>query len=121
MGVEALHSRFLAGLRDRDGAPPPDAGVLRLLEKTPRNSLRVGFLDAVFPDALFVYLHREPGPTIASMMGVRARDLRCMESPGCRGEGGWSPHCKSLASEMVAAGSRTETRDVQNGTVCVSL
>ena len=31
-----------------------------MLEKTPKNSLRVPFLNAVFPQALFVYLYREP-------------------------------------------------------------
>lgn len=67
--VRALHERFAARLRDRDGAPPPpDLAALRLLEKTPKNALRVGFLDAAFGDALFVYLHREPREILASLI-----------------------------------------------------
>ncbi len=40
----------------------------RLLEKTPKNALRVSLLDAMFPDALFVYLYRNPRENISSMM-----------------------------------------------------
>lgn len=65
----ALRENLLARLRDRDGrAPEPDATALRLLEKTPKNSLRVPFLDAAFPDATFVYLYREPRQALASML-----------------------------------------------------
>ncbi|HEY1991673.1 MAG TPA: aspartyl/asparaginyl beta-hydroxylase domain-containing protein, partial [Gammaproteobacteria bacterium] len=41
---------------------------LRLLEKTPKNALRIPFLDALFPDALFLFLHRAPGPNLGSML-----------------------------------------------------
>jgi hypothetical protein len=61
-----LHRRFLHQLRDRDGRRA--AGTVRMLEKTPRNALRVPFLDAVFPDAFFIYLHRDPYSTISSML-----------------------------------------------------
>jgi hypothetical protein len=64
-----LRARFLALLRDRNGRPlPSDAGPVRLLEKTPKNALRVPFLDAVFPDALFIYLYREPHENISSIL-----------------------------------------------------
>jgi hypothetical protein len=65
--VEALRARFRAVLRDRNGAP---VSVLpaRLLEKTPKNALRVPFLAAAFPEARFVYLRRDPRPTLASMI-----------------------------------------------------
>ncbi|HEX2642245.1 MAG TPA: sulfotransferase, partial [Thermoanaerobaculia bacterium] len=71
--VRALTAAFLARVRDRDGNPPPvpAAGApagLRLLEKTPKNSLRVPFLAAAYPDALFVYLYRDPRETISSML-----------------------------------------------------
>jgi len=39
-----------------------------MLEKTPKNALRIPFLAAAFPEARFIYLHREPEPTLASMM-----------------------------------------------------
>ncbi|HSR65333.1 MAG TPA: sulfotransferase, partial [Xanthomonadaceae bacterium] len=66
--AEALRSAFAGALRDRDGRPPLPGRPVRLLEKTPKNILRVPFLRRVFPDALFVYLYREPRPVLASMI-----------------------------------------------------
>jgi hypothetical protein len=65
--AEELARRFKAALRDRNGRPPA-AGAVRMIEKTPKNSLRVPFLASAFPDAVFVYLHREPRETLSSMM-----------------------------------------------------
>jgi LPS sulfotransferase NodH len=66
--VAELRGRFARRLRDRHGQPPPaDAGV-RLLEKTPKNALRVPFLLEVFPDAQFIFLHREPRANLGSMI-----------------------------------------------------
>lgn len=67
--VAELAHGFFNELRDRDGkrhdgAPTP----LRFLEKTPKNALRIPFLAQAFPDALFVYLHRDPRDTISSML-----------------------------------------------------
>ncbi len=39
-----------------------------MLEKTPKNALRVPFLAAVFPEARFIYLHRDPRQVLSSMM-----------------------------------------------------
>jgi hypothetical protein len=64
--VATLAGRFRAALRDREGRPP--RGAARMIEKTPKNSLRVPFLAAAFPDALFVHLHRDPRPTLSSMI-----------------------------------------------------
>lgn len=64
--ARALRSGFLAHLRDRDGRRP--VGPVRMLEKTPKNSLRVPFLAEVFPDAVFVYLYRDPRETVSSML-----------------------------------------------------
>ncbi len=66
--VERLERSFLQHLRNRDGKPPRHNGALRLLEKTPKNSLRVPFLAKAFPDALFVYLYRDMRDTISSML-----------------------------------------------------
>ncbi len=63
----ALRARFIAALRDRNGAAPARF-PLRMLEKTPKNSLRVPFLARVFPEAHFVYLYRDPRETLASMI-----------------------------------------------------
>ena len=65
--VDLLRQRFLGALRDRDGQPPR-AVPLRLLEKTPKNSLRIPLLQRVFPEAHFVYLYREPRQVLSSMI-----------------------------------------------------
>jgi uncharacterized protein (TIGR03032 family) len=65
--VERLTDAWFLPLLDRDGRrPAAGAEDLRLLEKTPKNALRVPFLAAAFPDALFVYLYRHPREAIAS-------------------------------------------------------
>ncbi len=64
-----LRQRFLEGLRDRQNQPlPPGTASVRMLEKTPKNSLRIPFLRAVFPDARFIYLYRQPQENISSIM-----------------------------------------------------
>ena len=48
--AERLRAAFLQELRDRAGQPlPPDVDGVRMLEKTPKNTLRVPFLNAIFP------------------------------------------------------------------------
>jgi hypothetical protein len=64
--VEQLARAFYADLRDRNGRPAE--GRVRMLEKTPKNALRASFFNAVWPDAEFVYLHRDVKETLASMM-----------------------------------------------------
>lgn len=78
--VEARHATpgISAGIRERiverlqgparEPLPASFAGALRFLEKTPKNALRIPFFDAVFPDALFVFLWREPRANISSIM-----------------------------------------------------
>jgi len=61
-----LKRQFLAQLHDRDGARP--RGPVRMMEKTPKNSLRIDFFDHIFPDASFVFLYRDPKETLSSMM-----------------------------------------------------
>ena len=64
--VEALAERFYIVLRDREGRPA--SGRVRMLEKTPKNALRVPFFAKAWPDSTFVYLYREPRQTLASMI-----------------------------------------------------
>ncbi len=66
--VAELRRRFASQLRDRDKQPPAAGASARLLEKTPKNALRVPFLLQVFPDARFIFLHREPRANLGSMM-----------------------------------------------------
>jgi hypothetical protein len=63
-----LRRAFMAALRDRAQLRPAASARVRMLEKTPKNALRVQFLARVFPDAHFIYLHRDPRPVLASMM-----------------------------------------------------
>jgi hypothetical protein len=64
--AETLAAGFYRQLRDRDGQRPE--GRVRMLEKTPKNALRVAFFDAIWPDARFIYLYRDPHETLYSMM-----------------------------------------------------
>jgi hypothetical protein len=72
--AKTLRSRFAMDIFDRDGRRYPDLPEnqmplnARLVEKTPKNALRIPFLKAVFPDARFVFLYRDPKENIASLM-----------------------------------------------------
>jgi hypothetical protein len=66
--VAALRGRFHAALHDRDGREPAPGARVRMLEKTPKNALRIPFLRAVFPEARFIYLHRDPRQVLGSMI-----------------------------------------------------
>lgn len=64
--IEELSERFYARLTDREGNPPD--GAVRMIEKTPKNSLRIPFFDRAYPDALFAYLYRDARQTLSSML-----------------------------------------------------
>jgi hypothetical protein len=70
--VATLRAALCVELRDRDGrSPAPETlrrGGLRLIEKTPENALRVAFLARAFPDARFVFLHREGRQSVSSLI-----------------------------------------------------
>jgi uncharacterized protein (TIGR03032 family) len=67
--VEELRANLKGTLVDRRGGRPGlDASGLRWLDATPRNALRVPFLNRVCPDALFVYVHREPRLSLREMV-----------------------------------------------------
>jgi hypothetical protein len=75
-----LHQRFTQRLHDRSGQSylglPVEQrpATVRFLEKTPKNALRIPFLKAIFPDARFIYLYRDPGQNVSSIMeGWRSR------------------------------------------------
>ena len=64
-----LRQNFIEKLQDRDGNPlPANLLKIRILEKTPKNSLRIPFLNAIFPDALFIYLYRDLKENISSII-----------------------------------------------------
>ncbi len=64
---DTIRRSFYQKLRNASGAKPPRNRPVRLLEKTPKNALRIPFLNTVFPDALFVYLYRNPAESISSI------------------------------------------------------
>ena len=47
---------------------PALAGRGRFLDKTPRNVLRLPYLDALFPDARYVFVRRDPRGAISSLI-----------------------------------------------------
>ncbi|HBF47291.1 MAG TPA: zinc chelation protein SecC [Shewanella frigidimarina] len=67
---QQLLLRFSDALKDNKGNKPDtiDTTNIRFLEKTPKNRLRVDFFNSLFPDALFIYLVREPKENISSIM-----------------------------------------------------
>ncbi len=66
--TERIRSQILERLLDPAGAPLRGGRVLTLLEKTPKNALRIPFLDRIFPDARFIFLWREPRANISSII-----------------------------------------------------
>ena len=113
-----LRQGFYDSLRDRSGAAR-QPGPVRMLEKTPKNALRVPFLAQIFPEARFIYLHRDPRPTLASMMeawasggfrtypqlpGWTGRDWSLLLTPG------WRELIGAPLNKIVATQWATTTR-----------
>lgn len=68
--AQAISATFISQLQDNSGhaiGHQRDRKI-RLLEKTPKNSLRIPFIDALFPDALFIYLFRDPRDNLNSII-----------------------------------------------------
>ncbi len=66
--IEHIRQAFLQNVHDASGQAYKGAGKPRLLEKTPKNSLRIPFLNELFPDALYIYLFRDPRENISSII-----------------------------------------------------
>src|SRR4051812_414769 len=68
---EAVRARLLEALVDREGRPAAGGeDEIRPLLFGWRLTLRVSFLEAIFPDARFVYLHRDPAESIQEMLAA---------------------------------------------------
>ncbi len=104
--VAELRERFSQQLRDRDGKPAP-AGRVRMLEKTPKNALRIPFLAKVFPEARFIFLYRDPRQVLSSMMEAweSGRFITYKNLPDWNGERQWSllltPGWRELAGKPL--------------------
>lgn len=80
--IELMPACFLALLKDRRqraylSLPPVSRPeTVTFVEKTPRNALNLPFLTALFPDARFIYLYRDPRENIASLIEAWRTGLR---------------------------------------------
>jgi hypothetical protein len=71
--VEHLRAAFLERLQNHSGLRRGEVAYAgtpkpRLLEKTPKNALRIPFLDRIFPDARYIWLYRDPRENLSSMI-----------------------------------------------------
>jgi len=71
--VEHIRGQFSQRLRNSNGQGFRSMQEVidtrpRLLEKTPKNALRASLMNEIFPDALYIYLYRNPRENISSMM-----------------------------------------------------
>jgi uncharacterized protein (TIGR03032 family) len=67
--VEEIRQNLKAMLVDSGGKPPGiDATGIRWADAAARNALRVPFLKAIAPDAIFVFVHREPHESLPAML-----------------------------------------------------
>jgi LPS sulfotransferase NodH len=64
--IDAIRRGAPGRLHGPEGQPP--AAGAPLLEKTPKNSLRIPFLKQVFPDARFIFLWRDPRENLGSII-----------------------------------------------------
>jgi hypothetical protein len=117
--AETLRRRFYEALRDRNRQRPSPGQPVRLLEKTPKNSLRVAFLTRVFPEARFIYLYRDPRQVLSSMIEAwtTGRFRTYPQLPGWTGPAwslllvpGWRELSGRPLHEIVAAQWNAATR-----------
>ncbi len=68
--IDALRQRFVQAVTVHEGGQglAEKGPVVRLLEKTPKNALRLPFLKQVFPGMQLVYLVRNPRENISSII-----------------------------------------------------
>jgi uncharacterized protein (TIGR03032 family) len=90
--ADAVRTRLIEALVDREGRPAADVeDEIRPLLFGWRLTLRVPFLGAIFPDARFVYLHRDPAESIQEML-VAWQSEQFVSAPALEGWEGppWS-------------------------------
>lgn len=106
--IRAIQSAALSRLQGPGGTAPVQDAVL--LEKTPKNSLRIPFLLETFPDARFIFLWRDPRENLSSILEAWRSGgwVTYRAMPGWDGPWslllppGWA-HLRGKAPEQVAA------------------
>jgi hypothetical protein len=108
--------RNAGGARYQDLPAGERPSSVRFLEKTPKNALRIPFLRALFPDARFIYLYRNPRDNLSSLLDSwRSGRFRTYpDLPGWSGTPwshllipGWQGLGDKPLAEIVAAQWRT--------------
>jgi hypothetical protein len=66
--ARSMHDMLAQRLRDSSGRAVTPIEGHRLLEKTPKNALRIPLFNRVFPDAQFIFLWRDPRENLSSIM-----------------------------------------------------
>jgi hypothetical protein len=88
--IQHVVNEVLRDAHGPSGERPREGDIIRFLEKTPKNALRIPFLSRVFPDALYVFLWRDPRESLSSIMEAW-RSGRWKTYNGLPGfEGPWS-------------------------------
>lgn len=79
-------------LQQLDQQTLSDKAHITFLEKTPKNALRIEFLNAAFPNARFIYLFRQPHSNISSIIDgwKSGRFVTYHNLKGWHGEYPWS-------------------------------
>jgi uncharacterized protein (TIGR03032 family) len=107
----ALREHLRQRSRDRDDRPAPPNEPVRLLDRSPMHAIRVAFLAAAFPDAKFVYVHRQVSASLAgslngwlSQRAVAYPDLRGWTGPRWTGPltPGWEELTGLPLTDVVA-------------------
>lgn len=106
--ADHVRANFAEALADSPGDPPPDEGTgVRLLDADPLNALRIPFLAAVFPQSIFVHVHREPSESLPAMLAAweSGSSVTHPELPGWNGPP-WSllltPEWRNLTGRPLA-------------------
>ena len=105
--VRFMRRRFARLLRDRDGREffhHPAIRRLRFVEKTPKNALRLPFMEKVFPGALYIFLFRDVRANLSSMMEAwrSGRWVTYPQLPGWQGPP-WSLLLSSVENSAASA------------------